>query len=163
MDTITRFEPTVSTFANRVVEAILPLVDPEDREQLREDVGDAEVYAAVKPIFADYTVEEAVSASLAIRKVMNDRAIGEPDRFEAAFEARMILEDFICKARASSPACATARVNFLLDGNDQTIGDDNRLCLYDALARDIECLRSGNFAAPAKKRRFGGAKWYEVD
>lgn len=162
MDTITRFEPTISTFANRVVEAILPLVDPEDREHLREDVGDVEVYAAVRPIFADYTVEDAVSASFALRAALdNDIPSAKPEHYEALCQARDKLQDFISRARPSSPACAAARVEYLIEEAPLLlITDTNTSLLYKAIAHDIECLRTNNFTARARKRRFGGAKWY---
>lgn len=145
-------------FVEQAIQAVLPMIDPEDREQLREDCGDAEVYAALKPIFASYTVEEAVAASFVISESIDSSM---PDRFEAACQTRDLLQDFICKAKPTSPACAAARVSFLIQEAERTIADSNMPLLYEAIAEDIECLRRNAFTARANKRRFGGAKWYE--
>lgn len=167
MDTIMRTEPALASaaFVERVIIAVLPLVDPDDKEQLRKDVGDAEVYAVLKPIFADYTVEDAVAASFTIKRAMKawEKPRYTPDRFEAACQARDLLQDFICKARPSSPDCASARSRFLIEEsceNSGTLADANTRPLYEALAQDIDCLRRNDFTSRANKRRFGGAKWY---
>jgi hypothetical protein len=145
--------------ADQVINAVLPLIDPEDKERLREECGEAEVYAALKPIFTDYTVEDAVLASFAIHERMDEREA--PDRFEAMCQARDTLQDFICRGLPSSPACAAARVNFLIEeARRSLIADSNMPVLYETIAHDIECLGRNLFKARPKKRRFGDAKWY---
>jgi hypothetical protein len=158
MDTTMRIEPAFSpaAFAEQVIAAILPLVDPEDRERLRDDVGDTEVYAAVKPIFADYTVEDAVLASYFIRHA----AKGEDfERFEAACQARDILQDFICRGEPSSPACASARAYFLVhESSSDTIADANLPELHSRIASDIDAIRENHFR-PDQFGLFGSDVW----
>jgi hypothetical protein len=160
----TKTQPCPAAFVEQAIAAVLPMIDPDDREQLSADFGDAEVYAALKPIFADYTVEDAVAASFALGAMLkkNRAPRYQPDRFEAGCQARDMLQDFICKARPSSPACAAARMSFLQQEADNTIAERNMPLLYAAIAEDIERLRRNDFTAPDRKRRFGGCKWYEV-
>ena len=159
MDTNLRIEPAFSpaAFAEQVIVAILPLVDPESREELRDGVGDAEVYEALKPIFADYTVEDAVLASYFIRHAAKGE---ELERFEAACQARDILQDFICRGWPSSPACASARVYFLVhESGTQTIVDANLPDLHARIASDIDAIRDNRFCQH-DMRFFGSDRWH---
>jgi len=141
--------PGPQAFAQGVIDALLPFIDPDDNENLREDVGRKDIYLAVAPFFAEFTVADAVASYAMIATVKDSIPYGTGDRYESACAALDILEDFICTGFASGPECVAAMAHFATLTMDETTdepvaGPDNFRHLLKQISAGIGDIRSGD-------------------
>jgi hypothetical protein len=132
-------------FAQQVVDALLPLADG---EELRDGVGRKDIYLAVVPFFAEFTIADAVASHAMFTAVRDSTPYGTGDRYTAAFTILEILEDFICAAFPSGPECVAAMAHFAtltMDGTDDpVVWPDGFRSLLKQICTGIGHLRSGS-------------------
>jgi hypothetical protein len=136
-------------FIANIVAALQPFMDEWTR---REGVTDAEVYEALRPFFAGYTVGDAALMLAQLGAALfatpgETAAKGDSPAFGALCEAKHMLEDFAVEARASGPDCVGARAFLLKNaGTDEgLVCESNLASIHASIRWDTSALRRGNF------------------
>jgi hypothetical protein len=132
-----------SAFVQKVIDAVLPLVDG---EKAKEGVSKVDIIEALKPLFGHFTVRDAVLVHFMFEPEANIDAEGldsDSPKRHAIFEAREALISFACNAKASSPECAVTRMYLADQEGDLHEVDDGSV--WKAMTHDVPHLRSGRY------------------
>jgi hypothetical protein len=149
-DQLSVFSP--SSFEERLIEAVLPLID-ESGTGLREGKTELDVVRALQPIFGHFTVYDAVMVHFMLAPA--GETDGEtPDgkdnpRTHAVFLARMAIVDFVGNARASSARCAEARA--YLAEHEGDMAETTSGAVFRTIAADVKYVSRGRY----RGQRFG--------
>jgi hypothetical protein len=145
------FNPTSFVFS--AIEAVAPLVDVA-ADKLKSVKTRVDVVRALLPIFGRYTVADAVMAFGLIKiaeRAEVDENVPSGNTGLPLYEAREALEAFASTARATSPACVSARALLAKYACDDgcVLSDANAVAIQEMHRTDISDLRAGKFYGEA--------------
>lgn len=135
---------------DQLVAAVLPLIDEPGNDK-RPGKTDLDVIQALSPLIGHITVETAVFLygliDMAETVLDQGKGLQADRRLDALTVVKWILEDFASYARASSPACAAARVSLALikSADEHFTEDHNDEGIRRSLKWDIQDMRSNDF------------------
>lgn len=142
MAVITYTKPTVLVRA--LEEAALPYVEG---EEMREDASHFDVYKAMAPILAGYTLADVAPVADLVRNAINSEMDKPVERAEALHLALTVAEQFMAYARASGPEDVAVRASMLTKSldDDGVFGTNEQRQAACSLQRDIADLVAGHF------------------
>lgn len=135
-----------------LVKAILPVIEAHGGKFLCDNSAayerrEAQVLCELRRLVPEITVKDAVATHALLTSAAESEADAEGPTYEALYTIYRLLEDFICRADATSAGDVLARFEFFKKANDEDdISDDNVAEYLNSLGRDLRCLASGRFA-----------------